>query len=112
LITRNKGKIKPKKYQRTKQIPKIQISRMKNKEEGIKRLNKKHFLMINNSGLISATTPKNWARANQDKFPKYSFTDSENTPRTKEIERYLEETLMFKRVENDEIVILYPYKEL
>jgi hypothetical protein len=76
------------------------------------RVNKKHFLLLNNGGLINATTPKNWARANQDKFPKYSFVDSDNTPRTKEIERYLEENLKFNRVENNEITILYPYTEL
>ncbi len=76
------------------------------------RINKKHFLLFNNSGVINATTPKNWARAHQDRFPDYSFVDAKNTPRTKEIEKYLEETLMFRRVENKEIVILYPYKDL
>ena len=38
--------------------------------------------------------------------------DAKNTPRTKEIEKYLEETLKFRRVENEEIVILYPYDNL
>jgi|TARA_R110000796_G_scaffold63858_1_gene147666 hypothetical protein len=76
------------------------------------RINKKHYLLFNDAGVVNATTPKNWARAHQDRFPNYSFDDTENTPRTKEIERYLEETLRFRRVENDEIVILYPFKEL
>ena len=76
------------------------------------RINKKHYLLFNNAGVVSATTPKNWARANQNKFPNYSFEDAENTPRTKEIEKYLEEILRFKRIENYEMVILYPYKEL
>ena len=76
------------------------------------RVNKKHFLLFNNAGVVSATTPKNWARAHQNSFPNYSFDDAENTPKTEEIEKYLEEILKYKRVENNEIVILYPYNEL
>ncbi|WP_289060349.1 hypothetical protein [uncultured Zobellia sp.] len=84
----------------------------KGKGDSKRRVNKKHYIIINNSGVIGATTPKNWARANQKLFSKYSFKDSENTPRTKEIEKYLEESLKFNRVENSEIVVLYPYKDI
>ena len=54
-----------------------------------KRIYKKHFIVFNNNGIISATTPKDWARANQDYFPKYDFSDSYNTPIVEEIEKYL-----------------------
>lgn len=81
-------------------------------ESNKKRVNKKHYLLLNNAGVINATTPKNWARAHQEIFPNSTFSDSKNTPRTKEIEKHLVEHLKFKRVENSEIVVLYPYKEL
>jgi len=35
-----------------------------------KRVNKKHFIIYNNGGVISATTPKDWARAHQELFKK------------------------------------------
>lgn len=43
-----------------------------NKTKG-KRLNKKHFIIFNNGGVISATTPKDWARAHQELFSGYNF---------------------------------------
>ena len=74
-----------------------------------KRIYKKHFIVFNNNGIISATTPKDWARANQDYFPKYDFSDSYNTPIVEEIEKYLLKN-GFSKIENKEIVILYQYK--
>ena len=74
-----------------------------------KRIYKKHFIVFNNNGIISATTPKDWARANQDYFPKYDFSDSDNTPVVEEIEKYLSKN-GFSKISNTEIVILYQYK--
>jgi hypothetical protein len=70
------------------------------------RKNKKHFILFNNGGVISATTPKDWARANQELFTQYNFSDSKNTPTVAVIEiellRY-----GFSEVTNSEIIIFY-----
>jgi len=76
------------------------------------RVNKKHFIIFNNGGVISATTPKDWARAHQVNFPNHDFTNSDNTPTVDEIERYLTTHLKYGKVENDEIVVCYPFKNL
>jgi len=77
----------------------------------IKRVNKKHFILYNNGGVISATTPKDWARANQEYFPKYNFYNSENTPTVEVIEKQMVK-LGFSEVSNSEVVIFYPYKNV
>lgn len=77
-----------------------------------KRRNKKHFIIFNNGGVISATTPKDWARAHQDCFPNKDFLDSTTTPTVDEIEDYLTNELNFKKIANDEIVICYEYNSL
>ncbi len=87
---------------------------MKNKEEKEKlkgRKNKKHFILFNNGGVISATTPKDWARANQNKFPKHTFSDADNTPTVAEIENLLF-SHGFSIIKNKEIVITYNYKTI
>jgi len=76
------------------------------------RTNKKHFIIFNNGGVISATTPKDWARAHQEYFPNKNFLNSDDTPTVNEIENYLVNNLGFGRAENDEIVIHYPFKEI
>lgn len=75
------------------------------------RINKKHFVLYNNGGVISATTPKDWARANQNLFSNYNFSDSKNTPTVAVIEKELLR-LGFNQVINNEIVIFYQYKNL
>ena len=77
-----------------------------------KRVNKKHFIVFNNGGAISATTPKDWARANQTLFDGFDFSNSENTPTVDEIENYLLVSESFSRIKNNEIIILYPYLKL
>ncbi len=77
-----------------------------------KRKNKKHFLLYNNGGVISATTPKDWARAHQEFFLDKDFSDSDNTPTVNEIVNYLVNNNGFSRVENDDIVIHYQYIKL
>lgn len=77
-----------------------------------KRINKKHFIIYNNGGVISSSTPKDWARANQDCFKNKNFSDSDNTPTVDEIENYLTQQRNFQRVENDEIVVCYDYKAI
>ena len=32
----------------------------------LKKVNKKHFIIFNNGGVVSTTTPKDWARAHQN----------------------------------------------
>jgi hypothetical protein len=76
------------------------------------RLNKKHFIIYNNGGVISCTTPKDWARAHQECFPNKDFSNSDNTPRVDEIENYLTQHRNFKRVANDQIVVCYDYKAI
>ena len=76
------------------------------------RIYKKHFIIFNNGGVISATTPKDWARANQTLFDGFDFSNSENTPTVDEIENYLVVSESFSRIENNEIIILYPYLKL
>jgi hypothetical protein len=75
------------------------------------RKNKKHFVIYNNGGVISATTPKDWARANQNLFEGYNFTDSDNTPIVDVIEKELLRQ-GFSEIRNDEVVILYQYNSL
>ena len=75
------------------------------------RKNKKHFVLFNNGGVISATTPKDWARANQTLFDGYDFSDSDNTPIVDVIERELS-ILGFTEINNNEIVIFYQYNSL
>lgn len=75
------------------------------------KINKKHFVIFNNSGVLSATTPKDWARANQSLFEGYDFSDSENTPNVDIIERQLS-VLGFKNVDNNEVVVYYEYNSL
>jgi hypothetical protein len=77
-----------------------------------KREYKKHFVLYNNGGIISATTPKDWARAHQELFNGFDFSNSENTPTVDEIENYLVVSENFSRIENNEIIILYPYLKL
>jgi len=74
-----------------------------------KRINKKHFILFNNGGVICSTTPKDWARAHQIFFPNKDFSDSDNTPTVDEIESYLTQQLNFKKLSNDEIVVCYDY---
>ena len=76
------------------------------------RTNKKHFIIFNNGGIISATTPKDWARAHQALFNGYDFLNSDNTPTVDHIEKYLVNTEGFTRIENDEVVIHYPYTNI
>ena len=75
------------------------------------RINKKHFVLYNNGGVISATTPKDWARANQELFTGYDFSDSENTPIVSIIERELS-ILGFSQINNTEVVVFYQYNSL
>jgi hypothetical protein len=76
------------------------------------RINKKHFVLFNNGGVISATTPKNWARANQTLFPNHDFLNSANTPTVDVIENHLRNQGQFSILENDEIVIHYAYSKI
>ena len=75
------------------------------------RRNKKHFILFNNGGVISATTPKDWARANQELFTQYNFSDSKNTPTVLVIEKELTK-LGFNNLLNTEIVVFYQYSNL
>ncbi|MBN9285567.1 MULTISPECIES: hypothetical protein [unclassified Flavobacterium] len=77
-----------------------------------RRINKKHFILFNNNGVISSTTPKDWARANQEHFNNYDFTNSKNTPTVNVIEKFLVENLNYHKMENNEMVICYAYYKL
>ena len=74
------------------------------------RDNKKHFVMYNNGGVISATTPKDWARGHRHFFPRFNFIT--NTPTVNVIENYLITIKGFSKITNEEIVICYNYIEL
>lgn len=71
--------------------------------------NKKHYILYNNGGVISATKPRDWARGNRNLFPNYNFANSANTPRDIQIETFLSNQRGFQTIENDDIVILYEY---
>ena len=77
----------------------------------IKRKNKKHFVVFNNGGVISASTPKDWARAHRSLFKDYDFSDSDNTPKDTKIEKQLIQ-LGFSKVNNNEVIIFYDYLSL
>ncbi len=62
------------------------------------RTYKKHFLLVKSGGITSATTPKDWDRENREVFPNYDFSNSDNTPITEEIERYLVRNHNFKTI--------------
>jgi hypothetical protein len=72
---------------------------------------RKHIVVFNNGGVISATTPKDWARAHQDLFNDYDFSNSDNTPVTDLIEKELKNR-GFKSVDNNEIVIYYEFNSI
>lgn len=74
-----------------------------------KRKYKKHFIIFNNGGVLSVTTPKDWARAHRELFPNYNFIGADNIPIVNVIENYLVNNEGFSRIENDEIVIHYIY---
>ena len=74
-----------------------------------KRVNKKHFIIYNNGGVVSTTTPKDWARGHQTLFPNYNFIN--RTPTVAVIESYLAAN-GFTEVYNKEIVIFYQYYSL
>lgn len=73
---------------------------------------KKHFIIYNNGGVLSATTPKDWARAHRNYFPTFSFIGSDNTPTVDTIENYLINNMGFSRIVNNEIVMCYIYIEI
>lgn len=75
------------------------------------RTNRKHFVLFNNGGVICATTPKDWARANQQLFDGYDFSNSDNTPIVDVIERELSRQ-GFRETNNSEVVIYYQYYSL
>lgn len=77
-----------------------------------KRINKKHFIIYNNNGVISSTTPKDWARANQNCFPNRDFSDSDNTPTVDEIEKYLTQQRGFGLLSNEEVVVCYDFNAI
>ena len=81
------------------------------KQMYMSRIYKKHFVIYNNGGVISATTPKDWARANQSLFERYDFSNSDNTPIVEVIEKELTRQ-GFRNVVNDEVVIFYQYNSL
>jgi hypothetical protein len=72
---------------------------------------KKHFVLFNNGGIISSATPKDWARANQNIFDDFDFSNSNNTPAVDFIERKLIQ-LGFSGINNNEVVIFYKYNSL
>jgi hypothetical protein len=75
------------------------------------RKNKKHFVLYNNGGVISATTPKDWARANRNLFQNYNFLSSKTTPTVNLIEKMLSKN-NFLKLQNSDIVIMYNYISL
>jgi len=77
-----------------------------------KRINKKHLIIFNNNGIIALTTPKDWARGNQQCFPDYNFSDSENTPTVDLIEKFLMEEMNFTKITDENVVICYDYKAI
>jgi hypothetical protein len=81
-------------------------------EQGTKRVYKKHFVLFNNNGVISATTPKDWARGHQSNFPDHDFFSSDTTPTVEVIEDFLTTKLKFNKIENNEIVICYQYTSI
>ena len=72
----------------------------------------KHFMIFNNGGLVSATTPKDWARAHQNAFPNHTFADGNTTPTTDTIEAYLKNSLGYQEANGPGIVVLYRLGEL
>ncbi len=80
--------------------------------KGQRRQNKKHFILYNNNGVISATTPKDWARGHKEAFPNHAFLDSAHTPTDTQIENYIVRQLGYHQIQNNEIIISYPYLDL
>ena len=72
------------------------------------RVNKKHFIIYNNSGVISVTTPKDWARGHRQFFPNNNFLNANNTPTVSQIENILDQN-GFDHIENNQVVIYYDY---
>lgn len=72
----------------------------------------KHLIIFNNGGVVSATTPKDWARAHQDNFPNHAFDNAATTPTTNAIEAHMTNNLGYEEIGNDDIVILYRLRDL
>ncbi|GAC1426449.1 MAG: hypothetical protein NVS1B13_18020 [Flavisolibacter sp.] len=62
--------------------------------------------------MLSATTPKDWARAHPNVYLKKDFINSESTLTLHDSEKILAKTLGYQKIENKEIVICYPFKNL
>jgi hypothetical protein len=77
-----------------------------------KRTYKKHFVIFNNGGVISATTPKDWARSHREFFKNKDFSDDKNAPTVDVIEKVLVKKLNFNKITNNEVVICYDYISL
>lgn len=77
-----------------------------------KRINRKHFLIFNNNGVVAVTTPKDWARGNQQCFPDYNFSNSESTPTVDLIEKFLIEEMNFTKITDENVVMCYDYKAI
>ena len=45
-------------------------------------------------------------------FKKFDFTDGDNTPPVDTIEKYLAKTKGYSKIENEEIIIHYPFKNI
>ncbi len=84
---------------------------MATKKKSKKRKNKKHFVLYNNNGVISATTPKDWARGHRTDFPDHTFADAPNTPTDIQIENHLNH-LGFRQIKNSQLIISYHYLDL
>ena len=73
-----------------------------------KSVNKKHFMLYNNGGIISENIPKDWAMTHQELFNGFNFSNADKTPAVDVTENYLVNFGGFTRIANDELVIHYP----
>lgn len=65
--------------------------------------NRNHYVIYFEKDQIITTTPKDWARLNEDKFPSYNF--SEKMPTTDEISAFIVKNYGYTRIENENRVI-------
>ncbi len=61
----------------------------------------------NGTGTFIVTEPKPWAHENQSHFPKYDFSDNDNTPTVDVIEKYLIKNYNFQSKKEGGIKVLY-----
>lgn len=66
-------------------------------------MNRDHYVIYFENGILTHTRPKDWARQHQEEFPTFNF--KKKLPTTDEISTYLIKKYGFTRIESENRVV-------